>query len=273
ARRRPARAPDGRRARRGARGEHTRPAFFPNPSPRASLATGPRRRDAGARWNRAMNGGSTSTSGPAEGLVIAGRYELEALIGEGGMARVWRAKDLTLQRLVAVKFLFLREDRDRRTMVDRFLREARIAAAVRHPNVVDLLDFGTTEEGRPFMVMELLAGESLEARLSRQPTLTLEELVRIAAGILDGLAAVHKAGIVHRDLKPDNVFLLDDDGEVRPKLLDFGVSRETSATSGRRSALTTNDGYLVGTPEYMSPEQARGLRDVDWRTDIYSAGV
>ncbi|HEY8430506.1 MAG TPA: serine/threonine-protein kinase [Sandaracinaceae bacterium] len=221
-----------------------------------------------------MNGGSTSTSGPAEGLVIAGRYELEALIGEGGMARVWRAKDRTLQRLVAVKFLFLREDRDRRTMVDRFLREARIAAAVRHPNVVDLLDFGTTEEGRPFMVMELLAGESLEARLSREPTLTLRELIRIAAGMLDGLAAVHKAGIVHRDLKPDNVFLLDDDGEVRPKLLDFGVSREASAISGRRSsAVTTADGYLVGTPEYMSPEQARGLRDVDFRTDIYSVGV
>ncbi len=210
---------------------------------------------------------------PAEGVVIAGRYRLETLIGEGGMARVWRGVDLTLERTVAVKFLFLREDRDRRTMIDRFLREARIAAAVRHPNVVDLLDFGTTEEGRPFMVMELLDGEPLEARLHRAPALTLEELVRIAAGILDGLASVHKAGIVHRDLKPDNVFLLDDDGEVRPKLLDFGVSRETDATSGRRSALTTNDGYLVGTPEYMSPEQARGLRDVDWRTDIYSTGV
>ncbi len=216
---------------------------------------------------------ASKAASPSEGLVVAGRYELEALIGEGGMARVWRGRDLTLERQVAVKFLFLREDRDRRTMLDRFLREARIAAAVRHPNVVDLLDFGTTEEGRPFMVMELLAGESLEQRLSRAPTLTLEELIRLAAGVLDGLAAVHKAGIVHRDLKPDNVFLLDDDGEVRPKLLDFGVSRETDATSGRRSALTTNDGYLVGTPEYMSPEQARGLKDVDWRTDIYSAGV
>ncbi len=213
------------------------------------------------------------SAGPSEGLVIASRYRLEAMIGEGGMARVWRAKDLTLARAVAVKFLFLREDRDRRTMLDRFLREARIAAAVRHPNVVDLLDFGTTEDGRPFMVMELLEGESLEDRLQRQPTLTLNELVAIASGTLEGLAAVHRAGIIHRDLKPDNVFLLDEGGEVRPKLLDFGVSRDTDPTSGRRSALTTNDGYLVGTPEYMSPEQARGLKDIDWRTDIYSVGV
>jgi serine/threonine-protein kinase len=213
------------------------------------------------------------TAAPSDGSIIAKRYELQALIGEGGMARVWRATDLTLARAVAVKFLFLREDRDRRTMIDRFLREARIAAAVRHANVVDLLDFGTTEDGRPFMVMELLEGESLEARLQREPTLTLKELVGVMAAVLDGLAAVHRAGIVHRDLKPGNIFLLDLDGEVRPKLLDFGVSRETDPSSGRRSALTTSDGYLVGTPEYMSPEQARGLKDVDWRTDLYSMGV
>jgi serine/threonine-protein kinase len=189
------------------------------------------------------------------------------------MARVWRAMDRTLRRAVAVKFMFLREGRDRRTMIDRFLREARIAAAVRHANVVDILDFGTTEDGSPFMVMELLEGESLQARLAREPALGLGELVAIAAGVLDGLGAVHRAGIVHRDLKPENVFLVDEGGEVRPKLLDFGVSRETDTRSGRRSALTTSDGHLVGTPEYMSPEQARGLPDVDWRSDLYSMGV
>src|SRR5690606_18165326 len=135
------------------------------------------------------------TAAPSEGQVIAGRYELQAMIGEGGMARVWRAHDRTLARPVAVKFLFLREDRDRRTMIDRFLREARIAAAVRHPSVVDILDFGTTEDGRPFMVMELLEGESLEERLAREPALTLEELIAITASVLDGLAAVHRAGI------------------------------------------------------------------------------
>jgi len=213
------------------------------------------------------------TAAPSEGQLVARRYELEAVIGEGGMARVWRAHDLTLARPVAVKFLFLREDRERRTLLDRFLREARIAASVRHPSVVDILDFGTTEDGRPFMVMELLEGTSLEQRLTRAPALTLEELVSITAAILDGLAAVHRAGIVHRDLKPDNIFLLDQGDEVRPKLLDFGVSRASDPSSGRRSALTTGAGHLVGTPEYMSPEQARGLADVDHRTDLYSAGV
>ena len=210
---------------------------------------------------------------PATGSLIAERYELDVMIGEGGMARVWRGVDTVLARPIAVKFLFLREGRDHEAMVDRFLREARIAAAVRHPNVVDILDFGTTEDERPFMVMELLEGESLEQRMSRDPELTLEELVGIVSLALDGLTAVHKAGIVHRDLKPDNVFLLHDDGEVRPKLLDFGVSRDTDPTSGRRTALTTGEGSLVGTPEYMSPEQARGRKDIDHRSDIYSVGV
>jgi serine/threonine protein kinase len=210
---------------------------------------------------------------PAEGGRIGDRYQLEELIGEGGMARVWRAKDLTLERRVAVKFLFLREGRQRATMLERFLREAQIAAAIRHPNVVGILDFGTTDEERPFMVMELLEGESLEERLVREPPLTLEELVSIASGALLGLAAVHKAGIVHRDLKPDNIFLVRGDDGLVPKLLDFGVSRDNDPTSGRRSGPPTGDGFLVGTPEYMSPEQARGLKDVDWRTDIYSVGV
>lgn len=189
------------------------------------------------------------------------------------MARVYRAEDTTLARPVAVKFLFLREGRKRELMVDRFLREARIAAAVRHPNVVDLIDFGTTDGGRPYMVMELLEGEPLEDRIQREPPLTLRALVTLASQILDGLSAVHDAGIVHRDLKPDNVFLQTDADRVRPKLLDFGVSRDTNPSSGRRSALTTTDGHLVGTPEYMSPEQARGVKDVDWRTDLYSVGV
>jgi len=213
-------------------------------------------------------------AGVVENKIISGRYQLETEIGAGGMARVWRAHDLTLDRPVAVKFLFLREDRDQMTMIDRFLREARIAASVRHVNVVDVLDFGTMpSDGRPFMVMELLEGQSLDDRLGVEPTMAARDLVSILGAALAGLGAVHKVGIVHRDLKPDNLFLVDGDDGVRPKLLDFGVSRDTDASSGRRSALTTSAGYLVGTPEYMSPEQARGLKDVDWRTDIYSLGV
>ncbi|MCZ7679629.1 MAG: serine/threonine protein kinase [Sandaracinaceae bacterium] len=214
-------------------------------------------------------------STPAERVrpLIAGRYRLEEPIGEGGMAQVWRATDVRLARPVAVKLLTVTgESETDEQVVRRFLREARLAAAVRHPNVVSVLDFGTTEENRPFMVLELMRGESLEARLKRTPAVTLAELIDIAAAVLAGLEAVHKAGIVHRDLKPDNVFLAEEGESVRPKLLDFGVSRGR-AEEGRRSVLTTIDGRLVGTPEYMSPEQARGLREVDLRTDLYGVGV
>jgi len=206
--------------------------------------------------------------------VIAGRYELHSLIGEGGMASVWRARDRTLERSVAVKLLFARDERDRDKLVKQFVREARIAASVQHRNVIHIVDFGTTEEHQPFMVMELLEGESLGQRMHREPRLTVEELMHVASLTLRGLGAVHEAGIVHRDLKPDNIFLVrDGNAGLFPKILDFGISRSVEPRSGRRSALTTQEGIIVGTPEYMSPEQARGLRNLDHRTDLYSMGV
>jgi serine/threonine protein kinase len=205
--------------------------------------------------------------------VIAGRYQLQSLIGEGGMASVYRARDNTLERPVAVKVLFARDERDKTRLVQQFLREARIAASVHHRNVIQIVDFGTTEEQQPFMVMELLEGESLGQRMHRDPPLPLVETVQIASLTLRGLAAVHDGGIIHRDLKPDNIFLTRDrQGALFPKILDFGISRSIEPRSGRRSALTTRDGMIVGTPEYMSPEQARGVRSIDKRTDIYSMG-
>ncbi len=189
------------------------------------------------------------------------------------MASVWRAQDQTLDRPVAIKFVFTGGRKRGDNLVGRFLREARIAAAVRHRNVVDILDFGTHEEGVPFMVMELLEGDTVEERLARGDRFTLEETLLIAGRVLQGLAAVHDAGIVHRDLKPGNILLARERGGLNPKLLDFGISRSLEPDSGPRSALTTKDGHLVGTPEYMSPEQARGLKDIDQRTDIYSMGV
>jgi serine/threonine protein kinase len=211
---------------------------------------------------------------PSQARVIAGRYELESLIGEGGMASVWRARDLTLERRVAVKLLFARDERDNQTLVKQFLREARIAASVHHRNVIQIVDFGTTEAQQPFMVMELLEGESLGQRLQREPKLTLAEIAHIASLTLRGLAAVHEGGIIHRDLKPDNIFLMHDStGAYFPKILDFGISRSTEPRSGRRSALTTREGMIVGTPEYMSPEQARGVRGIDKRSDIYAVGA
>jgi eukaryotic-like serine/threonine-protein kinase len=211
---------------------------------------------------------------PEQPRVVAGRYALQSLIGEGGMASVWRARDQTLERPVAVKLLYARDERDKQRLVQQFLREARIAASVHHRNVISIVDFGSTEGQQPFMVMELLEGETLGARLHRSPPLPLAEALQIAVLTLRGLTAVHDAGIIHRDLKPDNVFLARDrSGGLYPKILDFGISRSMEPRSGRRSALTTRDGMIVGTPEYMSPEQARGLRELDRRCDIYSMGA
>jgi serine/threonine protein kinase len=205
------------------------------------------------------------------GLVIDGRYRLDRPIGTGGMATVWEAMHLTLSRRVAVKFI---DSVSRsRQMRDRFLREARVAAAVHHRNVVDIVDFGTTDDGRPFMVMELLRGRPLSQRMAETPPLGVADIIKIMARILSGLGAVHDAGIVHRDLKPENVFLVHDADGFYPKLLDFGVSRAVDPESDLASVLQTKENAIVGTPHYMSPEQARGLRDLDQRADLWSAGV
>jgi eukaryotic-like serine/threonine-protein kinase len=210
---------------------------------------------------------------PKARTVIRERYQLETMIGEGGMASVWRARDLTLARSVAVKLLFARDDRDRSALTARFLREARIAASVQHRNVIQIVDFGTTEDELPFMVMELLEGEPLSGRMHRERRLPVADVVQIANLTLRGLAAVHNTGIIHRDLKPDNIYLKRENQSVYPKILDFGISRSVEPQSGRRSALTTREGMIIGTPEYMSPEQARGVKDIDPRTDLYSMGV
>jgi len=218
---------------------------------------------------------------PEIGAVIAGRYRLEAPLGSGASASVFRAFDGTLVRSVAIKFPFVGAARRRDEFSERFLREARLAAAVDHPNVVRTLDFGASD-GRPFMVMELLEGQTLAARIhgphaprSGTPTgLDPVEAVEIMLAVLAGLGAVHRAHIVHRDLKPQNVYLAEDGAVLRPKLMDFGVSRVAHGQrQGMRSALTSQDGMIIGTPEYMSPEQARGMREIDVRSDLYAAGV
>src|SRR5688572_13742359 len=171
-----------------------------------------------------------------------------------------------------MKFLEIGDARDRERMTEQFLREARIAAAVHHRNVIQILDFGV-HEGTPFMAMEALSGESMADRFNGGADFELHEVVEIAARCLEGLAAVHEAGIVHRDLKPENIFLVREPTGVYPKLLDFGISKTVDKRDGRRSAIPTEPGRVVGTPEYMSPEQARGFTDLDQRTDIYGVGV
>jgi serine/threonine protein kinase len=207
------------------------------------------------------------------GQVIGNRYRLEELIGGGGMGSVWRATQIALQRSVAIKFLYARGPRPD-IQAERFIHEARIAASVVHRNVVDTIDFGVSDEGEHYMVMSLLQGVTLGNRLEQTPPLSINELVRIVSFSLRGLGAVHDAGIIHRDLKPENIFLVNDPEGAYPKLLDFGISRILLPKDDPRpSALNTREGAMVGTPQYMSPEQVRGIKDLDGRTDIYSMGV
>ncbi len=202
--------------------------------------------------------------------VIAGKYRLKRVIGEGGIGAVWEATHLTLDAPVAIKFIDCGGPRGAQ-IADRFLREARISAAVRHRNVVQIMDFGSSEDG-PYMVMEYLEGRSLGSEFKKGP-MPIDRVVEIAAQVLSGLTAVHDAGIVHKDLKPENVYLVKEADGYHPKILDFGVSKGIDPLSGPRSAVTTQSGALSGTPQYMSPEQARGIAAIDQRSDIYSLGV
>jgi serine/threonine-protein kinase len=201
------------------------------------------------------------------GTIVGQRYRLEEPIGSGGMATIWRAIHTTLDRPVAVKFLEA-VGVGAEQLAERFVQEAKLAAGLRHRHVVDVLDFGVMENGTPFMVMELLEGQSLADRYVDGPPVADWELLEIVAMTLGGLAAVHDAGILHRDVKPENIFLVRDADGMFPKLLDFGISRGFG-TSGR----VTRTGVVVGTPQYMSPEQARGKKDLDARSDLYSMGV
>ncbi len=204
----------------------------------------------------------------SENRVIAGKYELLFPLGQGGMGIVWRARHLTLGRDVALKLIH--DGGGDPVAVERFLREARHAASVRHPNVLDVTDVGRTVDGLPYLVMELLEGENLGARLARGQ-LTVAEVVRLGVDILRGLSAVHEAGLLHRDLKPENVFLAMEAEETVVKLVDFGISRNVA-----EAAFITNitvPGTVMGTPAYMSVEQLRGESELDARSDLYSVGV
>ena len=197
------------------------------------------------------------------GTSAGDRYELRELIGRGGMASVWRAHDRVLDREVAVKRLHqaLTDDAE---LADRFDREARVVAGLSHPNIVRLLDRGHDDDG-PYLVLELVEGENLKARVRRDGALPPAEAAEICAQVARGLAAAHDSGIVHRDIKAQNV-LLSPEGVA--KLTDFGIARlaETIGTE------LTRTGMLVGSADYLSPEQAAG-EPVDARSDIYSLGV
>jgi serine/threonine-protein kinase len=201
------------------------------------------------------------------GTVLGDKYRLARQIGHGAMGVVWAAVNEATSREVAVKLIVGSTPDLRR----RLLREARACGALKHPNVIDLYDVAQTAAGEPFLVMELLSGETLSQVLKRKRRLDSHEAAEIALDVARALEAAHTIGVVHRDLKPANVFLHVPLGKADPvvKVLDFGVAKNLADDDGVRTVL----GGLVGSPSYMSPEQARADRDIDARSDIWSLGV
>ena len=209
-----------------------------------------------------------------KGAVVVGRYQLLERIGEGGMGEVWCCEHVGLGRRLAIKFIRTDAGMGVEEAVQRFVREARNAAAVHHRNVIDVVDFGVTEGGSVYLAMDYLEGGGLDQRLKQAPPPELREVVAWISGALGGLAAIHDAGIVHRDLKPSNIFLARDADGVVPIVLDFGISRQESGVPDAPSgSFITRTGQSLGTPHYMSPEQIRASSEVDRRTDIYSMGA
>jgi len=194
---------------------------------------------------------------------LQSQYRIVRLLGRGGMGSVYLARDLTLDREVAIKVIKTADDS--REIYDRFRREARTAAKLSHPNIVPLHAFGEVK-GMPYFVMGYVRGESLADRLRREGKLPEEEARRVFAEIADALDHAHRQGVIHRDVKPDNVLLDDESG--RALLTDFGVAKAVD-----KGETLTRHGSVVGTPHYMSPEQASGRSDIDGRSDIYSLGV
>jgi eukaryotic-like serine/threonine-protein kinase len=209
-------------------------------------------------------------SSVVQGRVLANRYRLISQLGQGGMGAVWRAQHVELGTPAAVKLI------DETIAMSpeataRFKREAQAAASLRSPYVVQILDYGV-DEGTPYIAMELLEGESLADRLKRVGRLAPDVTAAIFLQVARAVGKAHEMGIVHRDLKPDNVFLVRADDEEIAKVLDFGIAKQTQVTADA-GAPATRTGAILGTPHYMSPEQASGRKAVDYRTDVWALSV
>jgi tRNA A-37 threonylcarbamoyl transferase component Bud32 len=206
-----------------------------------------------------------------------GNYRALSLLGEGGMGAVYLAEHPDIGRRVAVKVLRPEMIKDPQ-LLQRFMNEARAANAIRHPNIIEILDSGTTPEGTPYLVMELLEGEVLSGRIRRLGKLPLVDALEFAYQTASALAAAHEKAIIHRDLKPDNLFIIRDPSDPsreRVKVLDFGIAKLQTMSTGPGSGggMQTRTGTLMGTPVYMSPEQCLGTKTVDQRSDVYALGI
>src|SRR6478736_5066456 len=207
---------------------------------------------------------------PAVGDVIGGKYRIVRLIGDGGMGTVYEARHEFLETGVALKFLHA-DLAKRAGLGSRFLQEARVSAQIRSPHVTHVTDVDQTADGSPYLVMELLHGEPLQQAMDRMHKLPPEQAVDFALQILSGLESAHAIGVVHRDLKPDNVFIVPAGGGPLLKLIDFGIAKLRASTAFQKGL--TRAGVIMGTPEYMAPEQLFAAENVDLRADLYSLGV
>ena len=206
------------------------------------------------------------------GQILAEKYRIVRLLGQGGMGAVYEGENTRIRRRVAIKTLHGSVS-SRADVVQRFEREAQAAGRIGSDHIVEVLDMGDLPDGTRFMVMEFLEGVTLGERIVTRGRIPPRELVPILAQMLEGLSAAHAAGIIHRDLKPANVFLLTQKSGQSDfvKILDFGVSKFSALNAEEMSM--TRTGAVVGTPYYMSPEQAKGARSLDARSDLYAVGV
>lgn len=205
------------------------------------------------------------------GQIISGKYKLLRLLGDGGMGSVFEAEHMNLGTHVAIKVLHT--DLARKAgIAERFLQEARVSAQIRSPHVVQVIDVDRTPDGVAYLVMELLQGEPLSGLVRRERQLAVPTAAEYTTQILQALEAAHALGVIHRDLKPDNVFVTWQGGKAVLKLIDFGIAKLKTAQAGQTKNLTVA-GMLMGTPEYMAPEQAYAADKVDVRADIYAVGV
>lgn len=213
--------------------------------------------------------GSSAPSPYLAGEVIADRYRLDREIGRGGMGVVWMAHSLVLSVDVAVKLIHAETAGP--GLATRMAREAHAAARLGHPALVRVFDFGWTNRGDPFLVMEFVQGETLASKLRREGPMPAIKAVQTLLPIADGLRLAHERSIVHRDIKPDNILLATDPlGRIQPKLLDFGIAKVGHTPINGK---LTQMGAVLGSPEYMSPEQAQGLDEVDGRSDVWSLAI
>ncbi|MEJ7603255.1 MAG: serine/threonine-protein kinase [Kofleriaceae bacterium] len=212
---------------------------------------------------------SDAAEGLAIGSVLDGRYRIDGVLGAGGMGRVYRGEHTGIGRAVAIKILHADLTRNREAAT-RFQREALASGRLDHPNIVGVSDFGMLDDGACYLVMEALEGESLGDRLEREPVLPWREAIDIMRGVMQGLQHAHDRGVVHRDIKPDNIFLARKDGEVVVKILDFGIAKLYAGSA--EDPASTRAGLTVGTPAYLSPEQAVG-GEIKPASDIYSATI